>query len=57
LSMDPERARKMHDESLPAAENKTSHYCSMCGPKFCSMKTTEELRKNKLPSPSGRGLG
>ncbi len=37
--------RKMHDESLPAAENKTSHYCSMCGPKFCSMKTSEELRK------------
>jgi phosphomethylpyrimidine synthase len=45
LSLDPERARKMHDESLPADENKTSHYCSMCGPKFCSMKTTEELRK------------
>jgi phosphomethylpyrimidine synthase len=45
LSLDPESARKMHDESLPADENKTSHYCSMCGPKFCSMKTTEELRK------------
>jgi phosphomethylpyrimidine synthase len=43
LSLDPEHARKMHDESLPAAENKTSHYCSMCGPKFCSMKTTEEV--------------
>jgi len=45
LSLDPETARRMHDESLPAEENKTSHYCSMCGPKFCSMKTTEELRE------------
>ena len=45
LSLDPEAARRMHDESLPAEENKTSHYCSMCGPKFCSMKTTEELRE------------
>jgi phosphomethylpyrimidine synthase len=47
LSLDPETARRMHDETLPAAENKESHYCSMCGPKFCSMKTTEELRKMK----------
>ncbi len=45
LSLDPETARRMHDESLPDAEHKTSHYCSMCGPKFCSMKTTEELRQ------------
>jgi len=45
LSLDPETARRMHDESLPAEENKESHYCSMCGPKFCSMKTTEELRQ------------
>ena len=56
LSLDPEHARKLHDESLPAAENKTSHYCSMCGPKFCSMKTTEELRKRaKSPLPMGEG--
>jgi phosphomethylpyrimidine synthase len=45
LSMDPETARRMHDETLPDAEHKSSHYCSMCGPKFCSMKTTEELRR------------
>jgi phosphomethylpyrimidine synthase len=45
LSLDPETAQRMHDESLPDAEHKSSHYCSMCGPKFCSMKTTEELRQ------------
>ncbi len=45
LSLDPETAQRMHDESLPAADDKQSHYCSMCGPKFCSMKTTEELRQ------------
>ena len=45
LALDPETARRMHDELLPEAEHKSSHYCSMCGPKFCSMKTTEDLRK------------
>jgi phosphomethylpyrimidine synthase len=45
LSLDPETAKRMHDESLPEKEHKSSHYCSMCGPKFCSMKTTEDLRK------------
>lgn len=45
LSLDPETAQKMHDESLPAADDKKSHFCSMCGPKFCSMKTTEDLRR------------
>ncbi|MGW8257033.1 MAG: phosphomethylpyrimidine synthase ThiC [Thermoguttaceae bacterium] len=45
LALDPATARSMHDETLPAAEDKQSHYCSMCGPKFCSMKTSEELRK------------
>ena len=45
LSLDPEAARRMHDESLPAEGDKKSHFCSMCGPKFCSMKTTEELRR------------
>jgi phosphomethylpyrimidine synthase len=44
LALDPETARRMHDEALPEREYKTSHYCSMCGPKFCSMKTSEELR-------------
>lgn len=45
LALDPETARRMHDQSLPEAEHKRSHYCSMCGPKFCSMKTTEELQQ------------
>jgi len=45
LALDPETARRMHDELLPETEHKSSHYCSMCGPKFCSMKTTEDLRK------------
>lgn len=45
LSLDPETAQRMHDESLPAADDKKSHFCSMCGPKFCSMKTTKELRE------------
>jgi phosphomethylpyrimidine synthase len=45
LSLDPETARRMHDESLPDQQHKSSHYCSMCGPKFCSMKTSGELRQ------------
>jgi phosphomethylpyrimidine synthase len=45
LSLDPETARRMHDQSLPEADQKQAHYCSMCGPKFCSMKTTEDLRE------------
>ncbi|MEE9603038.1 MAG: phosphomethylpyrimidine synthase ThiC, partial [Thermoguttaceae bacterium] len=45
LSLDGETARRMHDETLPNPEDKQARYCSMCGPKFCSMKTTQELRK------------
>jgi phosphomethylpyrimidine synthase len=45
LSLDPETARRMHDEAMPEGDHKKSHYCSMCGPKFCSMKNTEELRQ------------
>ncbi|HZE41395.1 MAG TPA: phosphomethylpyrimidine synthase ThiC [Stackebrandtia sp.] len=44
LSLDPQRAREYHDETLPAAPAKTAHFCSMCGPKFCSMKISQELR-------------
>src|SRR5580658_2607236 len=44
LSLDPLRARECHDESLPHDNAKTAHFCSMCGPKFCSMKITEEIR-------------
>jgi len=44
LGLDPERARAFHDETLPAEGAKVAHFCSMCGPKFCSMKITEEVR-------------
>jgi phosphomethylpyrimidine synthase len=44
LSLDPQRAREYHDETLPHEGGKTAHFCSMCGPKFCSMKITEEIR-------------
>ncbi|NGQ96157.1 phosphomethylpyrimidine synthase ThiC [Brevibacillus sp. SYP-B805] len=45
LSLDPERAMAYHDETLPAEAAKTAHFCSMCGPKFCSMKITQEIRE------------
>lgn len=45
LSLDPERAREYHDETLPAEGAKIAHFCSMCGPKFCSMKISQNLRK------------
>ena len=45
LSIDPELARSYHDETLPATAAKTAHFCSMCGPKFCSMKISHELKE------------
>jgi phosphomethylpyrimidine synthase len=45
LALDPERARSYHDETLPQEGAKTAHFCSMCGPHFCSMKITEDVRK------------
>jgi phosphomethylpyrimidine synthase len=45
LALDPETAREFHDETLPAEGAKLAHFCSMCGPNFCSMKITEEVRK------------
>lgn len=44
LSLDPETAREYHDETLPAEGAKVAHFCSMCGPKFCSMKITQDIR-------------
>ncbi|GAB6935192.1 MAG: phosphomethylpyrimidine synthase ThiC [Bacillota bacterium] len=44
LSLDPIRAQEFHDETLPAEGAKTAHFCSMCGPKFCSMRITHDLR-------------
>ncbi|PWI57546.1 phosphomethylpyrimidine synthase ThiC [Sulfoacidibacillus thermotolerans] len=45
LSLDPERALAYHDETLPAEPAKTAHFCSMCGPKFCSMRITQDIRE------------
>jgi phosphomethylpyrimidine synthase len=45
LSLDPETAREFHDETLPAEGAKVAHFCSMCGPHFCSMKITQEVRE------------
>ncbi|WP_134701528.1 phosphomethylpyrimidine synthase ThiC [Ammoniphilus sp. YIM 78166] len=45
LSLDPERAMEYHDETLPAEGAKTAHFCSMCGPKFCSMKISHNIRE------------
>jgi len=45
LSLDPQTAREFHDETLPAEGAKLAHFCSMCGPNFCSMKITEDVRK------------
>ena len=61
LSLDPETAKSYHDETLPAEGAKVAHFCSMCGPKFCSMKITEEVReyaeKNALDEAAALELG
>ncbi|MHB8718484.1 MAG: phosphomethylpyrimidine synthase ThiC [Candidatus Dormibacteria bacterium] len=65
LSLDPERARQLHDETLPARGAKSAHFCSMCGPRFCSMSITHDLRAvaaarqgNELVEvPLGEGRG
>ncbi len=44
LSLDPDTAREFHDETLPAEPAKSAHFCSMCGPKFCSMRITQDVR-------------
>jgi len=44
LALDPERAKEFHDRTLPKEAHKVAHFCSMCGPKFCSMKITQEVR-------------
>ena len=45
LGLDPERAREYHDETMPKQAHKVAHFCSMCGPNFCSMKITQDVRK------------
>lgn len=53
LSLDPETAKSYHDETLPTDKAKTVHFCSMCGPKFCSMKITQDVREYA----QAKGLG
>ena len=45
LSLDPDKAKSFHDETLPQDAAKNAHFCSMCGPHFCSMKITEDVRQ------------
>ena len=54
LALDPETARNYHDQTLPQESGKVAHFCSMCGPKFCSMKISQEVRDfaSKNPQPS-----
>jgi phosphomethylpyrimidine synthase len=53
LSIDPETARRYHDETLPAQATKSAHFCSMCGPKFCSIEISQQIREmgDAPPSP------
>jgi phosphomethylpyrimidine synthase len=44
LALDPDTAREYHDETLPSENAKVAHFCSMCGPHFCSMKITQDVR-------------
>jgi phosphomethylpyrimidine synthase len=53
LSLDPDTARSMHDETLPAEGHKHASFCSMCGPKFCSMKITQDVRDFVAANPDG----
>ena len=52
LSLDPETAKAYHDETLPQDTFKSAHFCSMCGPKYCSMRITEDIRKMAAESAS-----
>ncbi|SUM02635.1 thiamine biosynthesis protein ThiC [Staphylococcus devriesei] len=45
MSLDPDRAREYHDQTLPTEAAKVAHFCSMCGPKFCSMKISHNIRE------------
>ena len=45
LALDPEKAMAFHDETMPKEAHKVAHFCSMCGPKFCSMKISQEVRE------------
>jgi phosphomethylpyrimidine synthase len=57
LGLDPETARKFHDATLPKEAHKTAHFCSMCGPKFCSMKISQEVREFAAGMSPNAALG
>ncbi|MDP1633659.1 MAG: phosphomethylpyrimidine synthase ThiC, partial [Gallionellaceae bacterium] len=44
IGLDPDRAREFHDDTLPKESSKVAHFCSMCGPQFCSMKISQDVR-------------
>ncbi|HCU54556.1 MAG TPA: phosphomethylpyrimidine synthase ThiC, partial [Gammaproteobacteria bacterium] len=44
LALDPDKAREFHDQTMPKEAHKVAHFCSMCGPNFCSMKITQDVR-------------
>ena len=58
IGLDPDTARAYHDETLPKDSAKVAHFCSMCGPKFCSMKISQEVRdySNDLKNPKHKDL-
>jgi len=56
LSLDPETAKSYHDETLPADGAKVAHFCSMCGPKFCSMKITQDVRDYAKAQEAAKGM-
>ena len=56
LGLDPETARAYHDETLPKDAHKTAHFCSMCGPKFCSMKITQDVRDYAAAQEAEAGM-
>ena len=53
LGLDPTTARAYHDETLPKESGKVAHFCSMCGPKFCSMKISQEVREYANSNTAG----
>ena len=55
LGLDPDKAREFHDETLPKDAHKSAHFCSMCGPKFCSMKITQDVREYAATHGIGEG--
>ncbi|HEX6928573.1 MAG TPA: phosphomethylpyrimidine synthase ThiC [Gammaproteobacteria bacterium] len=56
LSLDPERARDFHDQTLPKEGHKIAHFCSMCGPKFCSMEITQQVRDYAAKLEAEKGM-